>query len=70
MSETPMTDPDKTVPGTLPADEVFTITPAMSKTSKDRAEKEALENAQQKLAEINKITESTDHQGDLYEDAP
>ena len=42
---------DETDPG-------FTITPAMSKKSRERAEKEAFENADKIMGEINEQTES------------
>ena len=42
---------DDTVPGD------FVITPAMSKASRERAEKEAFENANNVIAEINVETE-------------
>lgn len=47
-----MSEADETDPGT------FTITPAMSKKSRERSEKEALENAQKIVDGINKETEA------------
>lgn len=53
-----MSNEDDTVPGLEQApDGTFTIGPAASKASRDRAEKEAFDHANNVIAEINVETE-------------